>query len=328
MQTLNRPRKSERGYILVTLTLFVALMAIAAVAIAPALVFQLRRDREEEMIHRGTQYSRAIRKFFKKFGRYPTSLAELDNTNNIRFLRKHYKDPVTGKDFKLLHYSEVQMMSMGGAGIPGMTSASAMAASGGVGGLGGGGFGTTGASNSNSQGFSLSGGMQTPSGQTQTTGQENTPADSTTNSNSPTDQSSTSSSQSSPQAIGGPIVGVISTSKDKSIRAFGGKDRYNQWQFIYDPLTDRSAGLINTPAQPLLQGVTTNAQGQAGNQAPGTQGFGTQNSGAQAPGTSSSGFGSSSFGSGSFGSGTNSQGAQPQQTPPQTTQPQPQQPNQ
>jgi type II secretory pathway pseudopilin PulG len=326
MQTLNSPSKSERGYILVTLTLFVALMAIAAVAIAPALIFQLRRDREEEMIHRGTQYSRAIRKFFKKFGRYPTSLAELDNTNNIRFLRKHYKDPVTGKDFKLLHYSEVQMMSAG-AGIPGMTPASAMATSGGVGGLGGGGFGTTGASNSSSQGFSLSGGMQTTSGQTQTTGQGNTPTDSTTNPNSATDQSSTSSSQSSPQAIGGPIVGVISTSKDKSIRAFGGKDHYNQWQFIYDPATDRSAGLINTPAQPLLQGVTTNAQGQTGNQPPGAQGFGTQNSGTQAPGTSSSGFGSSSFGSGSFGPGTNSQGSQPQQTPPQTAQPQPQ-PNQ
>src|SRR5205814_3194729 len=46
------------------------------------------------------------------------------------------------------------------------------------------------------------------------------------------DQSASSGSQ---PIVGGPIVGVISTSKEKSIRSFGGKDHYNQWQFIYDP---------------------------------------------------------------------------------------------
>ena len=61
------------------------------------------------MIHRGTQYSRAIRRYVKKTGRYPSRLEELENTNNIRFLRKRYKDPITGKDFKLLHVGEVQL---------------------------------------------------------------------------------------------------------------------------------------------------------------------------------------------------------------------------
>ena len=42
------------------LMLFVALLAIAAGAVAPTIAFEVRRDREEEMIHRGTQYSRAI----------------------------------------------------------------------------------------------------------------------------------------------------------------------------------------------------------------------------------------------------------------------------
>ena len=32
---------------------------------------QMKRDREEEMIHRGTEYARAIKKYYKKFGRYP-----------------------------------------------------------------------------------------------------------------------------------------------------------------------------------------------------------------------------------------------------------------
>ena len=46
-----------------------ALMIIAATYVAPRMVQQLKRDREEEMIHRGTEYARAIKKYYKKFGR-------------------------------------------------------------------------------------------------------------------------------------------------------------------------------------------------------------------------------------------------------------------
>src|SRR5207248_1929301 len=53
---------------------------------------------------------------------------------------------------------------------------------------------------------------------------------------------------------GGPIVGVASTSKKQSIREFNKKNHYNDWQFIYDPSSDRG-GLLSTPAQPALQGV-------------------------------------------------------------------------
>jgi type II secretory pathway pseudopilin PulG len=74
-QTRRNPsRKDERGYILLTLLLIMALMIIAAAAIVPSITFNIRRDREEEMIHRGVQYSRAIRAYYKKFGRYPTKL--------------------------------------------------------------------------------------------------------------------------------------------------------------------------------------------------------------------------------------------------------------
>ena len=51
---------------------------------------------------------------------------------------------------------------------------------------------------------------------------------------------------------GGPIVGVASTSKAKTIREFNHKNHYNDWQFIYDPTMDRG-GPITTPAQPALQ---------------------------------------------------------------------------
>jgi hypothetical protein len=52
---------------------------------------------------------------------------------------------------------------------------------------------------------------------------------------------------------GGPIVGVASKSTKESIREFNKKNHYDQWQFIYDPSSDRG-GLLNTPAQPPLQG--------------------------------------------------------------------------
>ena len=75
------------------------------------MVQQMKRDREEEMIHRGTEYARAIKKYYKKFGRYPANLEQLDNTNQIRFLRKRYKDPLTkdGK-WKLLNYGDIQTL--------------------------------------------------------------------------------------------------------------------------------------------------------------------------------------------------------------------------
>ncbi len=112
-------RSNEQGYILLMLMLFITVLAIAAAAVAPSITFQIQRDREEELIHRGVQYSRAVRRYVKKFGRYPMRVEELENTNNMRFLRKRYKDPVTGQDFKVLHLGEVQLAF--GGGIAGAT---------------------------------------------------------------------------------------------------------------------------------------------------------------------------------------------------------------
>src|SRR6516164_8038264 len=116
---------AQRGYVLLTLLLMMAVMGIVAATIVTSLKFDIQRDREEEMIHRGVQYSRAIRAYYKKFGRYPATIENLENTNQMRFLRKRYKDPMTGKDFKLLHFGDVKMGMMGMAGggvIPGAST--------------------------------------------------------------------------------------------------------------------------------------------------------------------------------------------------------------
>jgi len=55
-------------------------------------------------MERGEQYKLAVRRFVKVNGRYPANLDELENLNNRRFLRRRYKDPLTGKDeWRLIH---------------------------------------------------------------------------------------------------------------------------------------------------------------------------------------------------------------------------------
>src|SRR5271165_4255060 len=102
-------RQRDGGYLLIAILFVLALIVVGMAAELPKLVQQIKRDREEEMIHRGTEYARAIKKFYKKFGRYPANLEQLDNTNQIRFIRKRYKDPLAkdGK-WKLLNYGDIQ----------------------------------------------------------------------------------------------------------------------------------------------------------------------------------------------------------------------------
>ena len=46
----------------------------------------------------GCSIARAIKLYYKKFNAYPPNVDALVKTNEIRFLRKRYTDPMTGKD--------------------------------------------------------------------------------------------------------------------------------------------------------------------------------------------------------------------------------------
>lgn len=227
-----RSRRSKRqaGYMLLVVVLMVALLVLSLAASAPRIVQEIKRDRENEMIHRGVQYSRAIRRFYRKFGRYPVSIDQLKETNNMRFLRKEYADPMSpdGK-WKLLHPGDV---TLGGSNVG--TPVASMAANtqqpGGLGGTTGLG-GTSGLSsttNSQSpQSGAQSGAAQQPGG---TMG-----------------GGLSGFSSSNNPVIGGFIIGVASTSQAEGIHEFNGKSKYSEWYFIYDPTTDRGGGLISGP---------------------------------------------------------------------------------
>jgi type II secretory pathway pseudopilin PulG len=274
----------ESGYMLITLMLIIALAAMALLAMLPEIGQQIKRDQEEELRHRGSSYMRAIQRFYKKFGRYPTRIEELENTNKIRFLRKRYTDPMTRdpqtgkeKDFKFLHMQDVHLNNgplLAGARLPVQNQPT----------------GPNGPSSSFSSG--PQGGLQSALGQIQQSGVQTSvsgiapnnaandesepgnPANPQGNSNpsspfssSPNTGSNSGGGFNGPTFGGGPILGVASTSKAKSIREFDKKNHYNDWLFIYDPTTDRG-GLLVGPWQTMpvatLPGAVPVAQPQGG----------------------------------------------------------------
>src|SRR6476659_10982804 len=107
----NRPRSAESGYVLLAVMLTVTLILVALAVEAPRIAQKIKRDKEEEMIHRGKDYATAVKRFVhKNGGRYPVSVEQLENTNHIRFLRKKYVDPMTGEsDWKMVHVGEAEI---------------------------------------------------------------------------------------------------------------------------------------------------------------------------------------------------------------------------
>lgn len=234
-----RPRSKESGYVLLALLLTMTLMLIALSVEAPRIAQQIKRDKEEEMIHRGKDYATAVKRFVhKNGGRYPVSVEQLENTNHVRFLRKKYVDPMTGdSDWKMVHVGEAQInipapnpgLSSGGGTNPGLFN--------------------SGPGGNPPQGTPPTGLAQTqnpPTGQPQTqggTGQLGT---------------LTTTGIGNGQTVGGgQIMGVASVSKKQGIKEFNDKDHYDEWYFVYDLRLEQSGGSGVTVAAPRAGGNTT-----------------------------------------------------------------------
>ncbi len=96
--------RRQGGWALLVILFFSALLVISLASVLTRWAFETRRDREADLIFRGKQYSRAIQLYFRKFRKYPARLEELENTNNIRFLRRRWRDPITGsQEWRLIH---------------------------------------------------------------------------------------------------------------------------------------------------------------------------------------------------------------------------------
>ena len=91
----------QRGYAMAAVLVAIALMAIVMTALLPAWRQQVQREKEAELAFRGEQYARAILLFRRKYnGASPPTVEALVDG---RFLRKKFKDPITGDDFQILY---------------------------------------------------------------------------------------------------------------------------------------------------------------------------------------------------------------------------------
>lgn len=98
-------RRQDSGSALLLVFLMASLIAITLYMEIPRVAFDTQRQKEQLLIERGEQYKIAIRRFLQaNSNRWPASMDELESFNNRRFLRRRYKDPMTGKDeWRLIH---------------------------------------------------------------------------------------------------------------------------------------------------------------------------------------------------------------------------------
>ena len=295
-----RTPSSEDGFLLLGAIVAIALVLLALSIAAPKVARELRRERDEETVHRGNQYVRAIQLYYRRFGHYPGSVDQLVNTNNIRFLRQRYSDPATGKDeFRVIPVGQNKTtvktffgQPIGGIASTGVGSVANMLSTG-MGGAGA--TGTSGATGAASQSTPSSGlGLVTPS-----SGLGGSPGvASTQTATGATGATSTNSAGGTTDASvfsGGaqPFIGVGLNTKGDSIVEPNGQTTYETWEFLYDPRLDQlraraaalnGAGVGSVPSSSLGQsGGSFGATGSTG--ATGATGAGTPGAANPAPAT-------------------------------------------
>jgi len=280
----------EAGYaVLLAIFLVASLLLFAAVA-APNVLTEGRRLREQEAIWRGNQYVRAIRLYYQKNGKYPSSLEDLTKANaaGVHFLRKAYKEPMNKADgsWRLIyvtgsgqlvgsvHYHTLQEMAVAAAfagQLPGGAAGFASQLFGGVNqnqttGAQAGATGQQGATPGQpgagaTQPNQTPGAPQTgagPNGQASPTGQN--AQDSLFSSEQPAPLAAVDS-----PVFGGSVIGVASKVKQSSVAVYQGGKTYFEWEFIWNPLMNGAGGApgqqmaipgLNAPSQPgALPGI-------------------------------------------------------------------------
>src|ERR1700674_2441285 len=237
------PRRAsrERGYALLMVMFIAAIMFASVMTIAPNILTQAKREKEEEMIWRGKQYVRGIKLHYRKLGRFPTSLDDLTKpkVGTLRFMRQAYKDPMNKADgsWRLIYVGPsgqligslkppqtINLSAAGGTQLG--TPASALA---------GANRPQLGASASQLPGGAHTGTAPgTPGSETQ---QNPASADQGESPSNPALGSSTDT----PTIIGGNIIGVGSKVAERSIKIYEKAKNYRLFEFVWDPSKDALA---------------------------------------------------------------------------------------
>jgi hypothetical protein len=273
-----RRKASEDGYGLLTVIFLLTIMTLWMSVAVPKMTRSIQRDHELETMHRGKQYIRAVQLYYRKFHAYAPSMDALVKTNEIRFLRKKYIDPMTGKDdWKPLMFGQNKAPTVMGFFGQALATGSTLAGIGmsggnGVSGLGGA-NGSQNAAGTLGSIFNSQQGTGSTTTQNPTTGPGATGTDGS-GSSTGTDASGgtgatdsngnpipgggtnglSSTGATAGQTFGGAgIIGVTPASPKPSLLVYKKKTHYNEWEFDYDPAMEMmmqggNTGMIGTPA--------------------------------------------------------------------------------
>jgi hypothetical protein len=273
--------RSERGFGLLMVICLVTLMLIGTMAIAPNILTAGRREKEREMIWRGKQYTRGVKLYYRKLGRFPTNLDDLtkQKIGSLRFMRQAYKDPMNNKDgsWRLIYVGPAgqligslkppqQSLQLPQAGGGVGTPASALGTLGGL--LGG--QSQPGVAGQQPPGATTPGGATPGTNPPGTTG---TPV--SADQGNPASNTPAIPTGDTPTITGGNIIGVGSKINKSSIIIYEKAKNYRLFEFIWDPSKDTIGA-----GQPGLQ--TGTGLGQVPGQNPIGQPI--QNPGGQQPG--------------------------------------------
>jgi hypothetical protein len=267
---MTRVRKNQGGYALLLVVFLTALLVVGTLSIGLRILTEGKREKEQEMIWRGQQYTRGIKLYYRKLGRFPTSMDDLTKPKigNIRFMRQAYKDPMNKEDgsWRLIYVgpagqligslnkslSNVQMPAAAAAGQPGGAPGNATTATGGQSGALG--FGSA---SSTTPGTPASANAQGTAGPTPGSAATGTAAQGTDTTTTGTDPQAVPMGD-TPTLVGGSIIGVGSKINQSSIIVFEKAHNYRLFEFIWDPSKD--LGIAGAPGQQI--GTPAGAPGQ------------------------------------------------------------------
>jgi len=282
-------RRHQAGSALLMVIFIAAVMLIMTSVVLPRLVTQGRRQKEEELAWRGEQYVRAVRLYYRKYGRFPRSVEDFSkNPGNLHFLRKEYKEPMNDKDgsWRFIYVgpsgqligSITRKMPLGVVAL--QTDGPPNAPSPATGAQPGPGQTAPG------QNPAAPGAAQNPFGQPPPAPQT-TPGGTTAPAGTGDQTGDAANLPPAPEApkkadgsagtgdgtvYGGQLVGVASKIDRKSIRFYKGYGKYREWEFIWDPAEDAAAaGQIPGAGAQLPVGTPPIATQPIGTQPIGTQ---------------------------------------------------------
>jgi type II secretory pathway pseudopilin PulG len=112
--------RSQQGFTYLAALVIVILMGIMLSMVGETWSRIMQRDREEELMFRGKQIKNAIERYNKSGQMPPGGLKGLDILYNgddrfvsrVRYLRKEYKDPITGKDFEVIRNTKTGIVGV------------------------------------------------------------------------------------------------------------------------------------------------------------------------------------------------------------------------